>query len=282
MLGFKKRDIPDMTVSQFKTIIDKLPKGLRTIFVHGLGESLLHKNIVELISIASHKASVTLTTNGMLLAERLVCDLFNKGLSKIILSIDSPYKEEYENIRRGASYEKILENIKLIPRIINAKFPGKGVSINMVVSEDNFDSIRGMIDLCNETGVGHLILQGVHTNTLEKRADRIAGYKEKMKAIQEYAETKKLNLSVSSLDYQNTQRRTICNMPWNILYINCDGTARPCCVHESESEKDIIVGNILAEPFGAIWNGPKMRSFRKALLSKEKPVICKSCDQLYQ
>jgi len=279
-LGFKERIIPDMNLEKFTSIIDKLHKGIGNIFVHGLGEPLLNMEIVKMIVIASRKAPVSLITNGILLNSGLTYNLFHAGLSNITISMDSPYKEVYENIRRGANYDKLVENIAMVNRIIKGNFISAKLIIIMTVSEKNFDSLIDMINLCIKLGVDSLIIKAMHTNCLKKMSEYILGYPEKIKKIKEYSENKKMPLNIINLDYINNKRDKLCRMPWYMIYINCDGITGPCCTHVVRRPEQIC--NIFKVDFLEAWNGTKIRIFRKSLGSKNKPEMCRNCDYLYQ
>lgn len=278
-LGYKKRIIPDMTMEQFDHIIEQLPMRTSNLFLHGLCEPTLHKDILKMVSAAASKSRVILVTNGQLLNDRLMRDLFSASLSGMIISMDSPYKEMYENIRPGADYEKLMENIRLIPEV-KRSFPNASFKINMTVSEENFDSINDMIDLCADWNIDELVLLGMHTHCLKKRSELIPNYAERILSIEKYAKAKNVFLSKSTLEYQPGARDKRCDMPWILFYINCDGAVNPCCVHESKSIP--IMGNIFSENFNAIWNGRRMRAFRKALLTSKAPEICRNCDYFYK
>jgi len=57
----------------------------------------------------------------------------------------------------------------------------------------------------------------------------------------------------------------------NTVYITVDGKITPCCIL-----REYILGDVTEKPIVQIWQGHKMREFRK---TKSK-TICKKCDAL--
>ena len=114
--------ITKIRLNEYKKIIDEAVKiGVYSIKLNWLGEPLVHSEIVEMITYAKKMGiiDIMLNTNAVLLDEDMSFKLINSGLDKIFFSFDSPYKDEYENIRIGASYEDTLNNIKNFNRIRN-------------------------------------------------------------------------------------------------------------------------------------------------------------------
>lgn len=79
------------------------------------GEPLIRKGIVDLISDISKIEGIddlAITTNGYLLKE-LGKDLYNAGLKRINISIDSLREDRYRKITRGGDLNTVIEGIKL-------------------------------------------------------------------------------------------------------------------------------------------------------------------------
>jgi radical SAM protein with 4Fe4S-binding SPASM domain len=276
-LGFKNRNLPDISLEAFKTIIDKLPDGIKVVSLHGLGEPLINKGIFEMIKYARNRFGVLLVTNGTILDEIKVNKLFESPPSEMIISIDSPYKAEYEAIRRGANFNTVVKNIELIEKTRKEKAPNLRFSLQMTVSESNFNQIQDMIKLCRNLGVENLSLIGIHTYKNDKIIDEFKDYETKLKAIRDCADSNNINLFLINMEHQPKQ--SLCNRSYNTLFINSDGFVNPCCIHETTERQ--IIGNILESSFERIWNGNSMKKFRRNLESENKPLMCSKCDRLY-
>jgi len=154
----------DMTLKDFEHILKKLPKDLGTISFHGLGEPLLNKDIVDIIATANGgHFNTLLVTNGLLFEHSMITNIFQSPPGQIIISMDSPDKFRYEQIRKGANYNVLVNNIK---ELINEKaknaYPTH-IAIQMVVSENNFSDVSNMIEFCRRHDIPSLNLVGIHS-----------------------------------------------------------------------------------------------------------------------
>lgn len=85
---------------------------IETVFFGGMGEPLLHPNIIEMVrSAASTVKNVELITNATLLTSDMTKRLLESGLDCLWVSMDGFSKESYEAIRKGSMYSLIMENL---------------------------------------------------------------------------------------------------------------------------------------------------------------------------
>lgn len=96
------RKIKDIEIESFKEILTKIKPYTNYLYLHVLGEPLLHKNINELIDIAyENKFNINITTNGYLINNVK----YNKNIRQINISLHS-YNEKYK-----ISLDDYLNNI---------------------------------------------------------------------------------------------------------------------------------------------------------------------------
>ena len=62
-----KRKNEFITLDNFNIILDKLENYTKYLYLHVLGEPLLHPNINEIIDVASKRYKINITTNGYLI-----------------------------------------------------------------------------------------------------------------------------------------------------------------------------------------------------------------------
>jgi MoaA/NifB/PqqE/SkfB family radical SAM enzyme len=109
-----------MSGSVFSNIIDGLSEfsPVPDVFFGGLGEPLMHPDIVEMISEAKKRgAHVEIITNGTLLSPEMSHKLIYAGVDMIWVSLDGATPESYADVRLGATLPKVLENIREFHRI---------------------------------------------------------------------------------------------------------------------------------------------------------------------
>ena len=104
-----------MPLEDFKTYMDQIKKA-DELKVYGVGEPTLHPNIKEIVEYAKNTDkfnSIVISTNCLACKPSLFEELFERGLTRIIISIDSMIQEEADDLRGCTNIEKLTENIKL-------------------------------------------------------------------------------------------------------------------------------------------------------------------------
>ena len=109
------KDLQDkgyMEFTLFQKIIDQVKSSTFDINIVHRGESLLHPQIIEMITYAkSHDLYVRMHTNGSLLTEEMAVKILRAGLDQISFSFDGYDKETYEKIRKGGNFDQTFRNI---------------------------------------------------------------------------------------------------------------------------------------------------------------------------
>ena len=83
-----KRPIRDMSFDEYKIVIDKIKNYTKEIYLHVLGEPLIHKNINEFIDYANDNGLlVNVTTNGYLINN--IYNNNNKNIHRFNVSLHS-------------------------------------------------------------------------------------------------------------------------------------------------------------------------------------------------
>ena len=113
----KKRDL---SVDEFKLIIDKIKDYTDYVYLHVQGEPLLHKDLEEFLKICEdNNLKVNITTNGTLINKYV--DIFNrsKSLRQINISLHSENNKENYLDEVFTACSKISSNIYISYRIWN-------------------------------------------------------------------------------------------------------------------------------------------------------------------
>ena len=121
----KRRPLGHMSFPIFKKIVDEsLAAGACGIRLFHMGEPLLNTCLTEFIRYFNSRAkeldlgedcmrrAIGIMTNGTLLNRDLAGQLMGSGLDQIGFSIDGRSPEEYEKVRRNASFSRVLENLR--------------------------------------------------------------------------------------------------------------------------------------------------------------------------
>ena len=169
-----KQKTGDIDLELFK-IISKYFKPGMDINLAGWGEPLLHTNLMEMIKIAKTKnARVGFTTNATLLDKETSEKLIKSGLDFIDFSIDGATQEIYEQIRKGAKFHNVINNIKNFIEIkesLDSKI--LSTSITFVMMKRNLHELPSMVELAKKLKVDLLTAKNFNVLTNKKDIDQI-------------------------------------------------------------------------------------------------------------
>ena len=145
--------------------------GVKKIRITG-GEPLVRKNIIQLFKNLSQKLGkgleeLTLTTNGSQL-DRYAQDLFNFGVRRINISLDSLDKNKFKKITRNGDLDKVIKGI------MTAKKVGLKIKINTVALNGiNDDEILKLVNWCGENKFSLTFIEVMPMGEIgEKRIDQ--------------------------------------------------------------------------------------------------------------
>jgi len=295
---FKATSGWNMSMKIFDKVLPMLPKAVK-VYAFGNGEPLLNKNFMEMIKIIkSFDAIVHFNTNGVLLNEKNNELLVKVGLDSIVFSFDAATKETYEKIRRGANYEKVLNNVKNLVDLKKRfhKF-NPYIGFAVVGMKQNINEIPQLLNLAKDLGVESVYIEPLlwqNDPTYEKYFNYQNLSNIEPIEIGKIMETcknlaKKIGINFTSPllkadDYEFIQKKEIeiirekesrdelfCTQPWTTIFIDWDGKVHPCCGTEE------IFGDLNFQPLIKIFNNEKFISLRKSIIDKKITEYCNNC-----
>jgi MoaA/NifB/PqqE/SkfB family radical SAM enzyme len=176
----------EMNSETFSNIIE----GIRSfspapeIFFGGLGEPLSHPDIVEMMRKAKTLgSSVGMITNGTLLTESLSAALIDAGLDVLWVSLDGASPESYADVRLGAAFSQVIENIAALRRVRWRKrhygytdtHSKPKIGIEFVAMKRNIKDLSAVIGLASRLGARHFMVTNVLPYTKEMRDEILYG-----------------------------------------------------------------------------------------------------------
>ena len=145
--------------------------GVKKLRITG-GEPLVRKNIMQLFSNLGKKLGqgleeLTLTTNGSQL-DRYAKDLFDNGVRRINVSLDSLEKNKFKKITRIGDLDKVINGIMV------AKKAGLKIKINTVALKGiNDNEILNLVNWCGENKFSLTFIEVMPMGEIgEKRSDQ--------------------------------------------------------------------------------------------------------------
>lgn len=243
-----QRKIIYMTKDEYKLIIDKIKDYTKEIYLHILGEPLIHPDINYFINYAvNNNLLVNLTTNGYLIDNIK----HNNQLHRLNISLHS-FNKQYK-----LDLENYLENIfNVVDEIKSNTF----ISLRLWVNSDNTKQILEYINHRYNTNIMNL-----ENNTKTMISNNLI-----IDTFHEFIWPDLNN------NYYNEVGR--CRGLIDHIGILSDGTIIPCCL---DSKGIINLGNIYTENLDAILNKSivkeMIQGFKEGYKCQE---LCKHCSFL--
>jgi radical SAM protein with 4Fe4S-binding SPASM domain len=262
----------------------------------GPGESLLNPKIGQILQLVrdNSSCSIMVTTNGVLINQRLAAIFSEFEVDEIAISLDSLDKDNFEALRVNGKFEKAIRAIDLL----NEEKSKRGkeiprVNLTPTFFRRNIAELPLFIDFARQKQI-HLVQaspgQIYRPDWVE---ESLLHFPELTRKMALRAEQKAEQLGVNFVNnlrmvYVNRGNRLLrlfrgretldfptdpsqCLKPWTSLFIEPDGEVRPCCYLSP------ILGNIYETNLPQIWNGEAARSLRAAMFTGDLPTLCRDC-----
>ena len=250
-----KRPLGTMPPEDFRRIAEKLRGETSYLYLHVLGEPLLHPQLKELLAIAGELGfRVCLVTNGTLLHKRREELLAAKSLHKVSVSLHSfegnggagdlpAYLQQVWDVCLPLSERGVLCALRLWNE-------GTAPRLNGAVEAFLSQRIGRDVESLPRDARGNRTLR---PNLFLERAERF-GWPD-------------LNAPERGANFCHGFSRQ--------LAVLWDGTVTPCCL---DSEGDIPLGNLLSQPLEEILQGERAAAMAAGFAAR-KPTeeLCRRC-----
>ncbi|MHA2336501.1 MAG: radical SAM protein [Candidatus Hodarchaeales archaeon] len=288
---FLSRKNGNMSLEVFRKIIGQFPF-LRWITLQGVGEPLLNPDLFDMIEFAkAKKIRVRFSSNGTLLTNEKIQKIFASRLDYLTISMDGATSKTYNEIRSGANFSSVLDNIKnLMETKKKLREDNLVVAIDMVAMRSNLEDLPKLVELVHSLDIKKLNVRQMgfqqkdnYVNKDTKDQTQLINeslfFEDSVKTKNIFRRAQKLSEKLDiELHLPTSSKNTenfLCRWPWLKTYITFDGYVTPCCVCPDKDE--ISFGNILEHSFKEIWNSKKYQDFRSKVISSEVPDTCQEC-----
>jgi radical SAM protein with 4Fe4S-binding SPASM domain len=248
-----------MEMALFRKLIDEAALFRADVNLFMGGESLLHPRIFDMIGYMKQRnVPSRLYTNATLLTPEISEKLLLSGLGHITFSFDGVHREAYEDYRRGAGFEKTLDNI------------GHFLSEKRGLKQKN----------------PHVSIQCLEFEKTPYTPDRKKQFKAlfDQKMVDAFTFIKPHSFAGACKDYSISGIRrhySPCAFLWYSMSVMWDGTVVPCCV---DVLKKFPVGNVKEASLEELWNSDRLAGLREKIYNGIYRDIepCASCDILWK
>jgi len=154
--------IPDseMDLAVFHNLLPSLPHA-DTLILNGIGESLLHPRLSEIIGLARERmvtdCSIGLQSNGLLLDRDMAHKLIKQGLTTICLSIDSFEESPGTQLPREHSFNATKQAVKCISWARKNIASNFSLGLEIVLARKNIRDLPGLIIWAADNGVDYIL-----------------------------------------------------------------------------------------------------------------------------
>ncbi|HRX15792.1 MAG TPA: SPASM domain-containing protein [Spirochaetota bacterium] len=254
--GYMSREIFD------KIVVEAGDLNPRQVCLYARGESLLHKGAVDMTRVLSDAGFYTeLVTNGELINPEISKDLYDAGLSKLVISYPGISSKNYRMARGKNEPQGLADNI--VKSIEQWSCGDREVSLRSLIFHKTKSEIDDWVINLVDDRLPDFLDKWLSVEGLS--SVEIHGY---MPWPRFYDET--------YLSHLTTYRRR-CEHALNAMVVYWNGDVTPCSY---DVHSELCIGSINNETLSSLYNNSKMRQFRKRMYShkiSKLDDVCRNC-----
>ena len=175
------RPAQHMPPAMFAPMAESLLPLAHTLILSAGNEPLVSPWFTDILRVCAqyHVPNLLFLSNAQLLNERIAETILECGVTQVQISADGSTRATYEYIRRGASFERLLHNLKYLAA--RKKALGRTLPLlqfNVVLMQKNLEELENFVDLAEAVGVEwiaarHLLaMHGLNMESESLAADR--------------------------------------------------------------------------------------------------------------
>jgi radical SAM protein with 4Fe4S-binding SPASM domain len=274
----------DMSLDLFKQIIEQIPS-LTSMKLQGIGEPLLNPNFFEMISHAKRAGLYVWSyTNATLLhLHDFAARLTHSGLDLLRISLDGTTMQSYEQIRIGANWNSVLNNIRLLVQAREATKSSLKIELWMVGMTSNIHQTSDLVKLGARLRVDAVRIQmlantysynpEVGNRLVNIQIGKAPSVADHLSAAQTLAS--QLGITFEAERGKQSSLENKCTWPFTRTFISAEGLVVPCGT--IADPRIVNFGSITEESFYEIWVSDEYEAFRNQHIAYEIPDCCRTC-----
>ena len=283
-----------------RVVADAAAHGLREIIPSTMGEPLLYEHFEDILSLChEYGVLLNLTTNGTFprLGAKAWAERIVPVTSDVKISWNGATKATQEAIMIGASWEKVLDNVRTFIAVRDAHPAGGGhrcrVTFQLTFMEANVAELADIVRLAIRLGVdrvkGHHLwahFEEIEAQSMRRDQDAIRRWNEAVRAAREAAAERMLPNgrrvlleNIDLLDKENAKHDLAPGGPCPFLgreaWVSAEGRFDPCCAPDAERRTLGEFGNLHERGLMDIWRGD---AYRTLVATYRTRALCLGCN----
>lgn len=269
--GLKKFSRPTgkMAIDRHKEWLQELSKTVFYVTYYFQGEPFLNPNFLELIKEAKHQRMFTATsTNAHFIDQKNAEKIVESGLDQLIISVDGVSQEVYEQYRVHGNINKVwIATAALVEAKRKLKSKTPLLIFQCLAVKPNEHEISSVFEKAKELGVDEVRIKSAQLYDY-KFGNQLMPENE---SYSRYIKTRNGEYKLKNPGGNHCWRM------WSGSVITWDGQIVPCCFDKDASH---AMGELTKETFQQVWNNPRYKRFRNAVLSNRQAIdICQNCSE---
>jgi len=294
----------DMSLADFARLVP-LFDDVETVVLQGWGEPLLHGELVPMVAAAKGSGlpagtpplpsgfqppAVGFVTSGKGMDRQACAGLLDAGLDFIGFSFAGSTATSHEAIRANSDFRELVSAVRSFNELKEHRGTDRPrMHIVFLMVKDNLRDLASLPRLARDLGIDEIVLTNlVHVTTGwqdEQKVFSCDGLVDAANAVDAAAEAgRALGVQIRQPSLAPRAVAVCEEDPLHTLYVSPRGEISPCvylhppagseftrifCGH-AHQVKRVSFGNILQEPFDAIWGKEEYASFREQLAARTR------------
>ncbi len=278
-----KPDAQPMDLPQWRLVLGKLAEiGVPHVIFTG-GEPTLVPWLFEIVAEAEKRGLISgLNTNGRRLADKTIAErLKHAGLDHVQITLESARPEVHDAMTAAASFAETVRGIR------NALSAGLHTITNTTLTRQNVDHAREIVAFVHSLGLKTFAMNGMIYSG-RGRNNRDALQAEELFPVLAAVRDCAADLGMRFLWYTPTMYCRLSPLELELGAKRCNAGEYSMCI---EPNGDVLpcqsyyvrAGNILRDPWPAIWQSALFRGFRDRVRNPKQaglPAKCHHCPDL--
>jgi radical SAM protein with 4Fe4S-binding SPASM domain len=220
------------------------------------------------LTASEHGIYTQTSTNGQLLDEDMCRRLVERGLDRIIISLDGVDQGSYSTYRRGGEISRVEAGIRTLNRLRSELGSTKPyIIVQFLVFSFNQHQVQDVKNIARQWGADRVWIKSAQVEYPDPGGDWIP----------EGSSYSRYERSQSGEWRLRSRLRNRCRRLWETTVVTSDGIVVPCCFDKLAV---FPMGTAGEQDFKRIWKNRSYTEFRKRVLTaRSKIAICKNCTE---